>query len=160
MYRIQTNCCNANWGYIMCTFSFPHQKREGRKSWSLARREIRTKFYWKWPTTKPLFLPPAPPSSSPPPIAEETLKESLSLIRYRVPSDPAHFHYSPLEAARNGGIPTFIQERIEERQKRRSDMECSERFSDEVSYSEYHTPHTLYTVQYCAYEVSLSHLKF
>ena len=42
------------------------------------------------------------------------------------------YRYSPLEVARNGGIPTFVQERIEERQKKKSDVESSERLSDEV----------------------------
>lgn len=42
------------------------------------------------------------------------------------------YRYSPVEVARNGGIPIFIQERIEERQKRRSDVESSERLTDDV----------------------------
>lgn len=42
------------------------------------------------------------------------------------------YQYSPVEVARNGGIPIFIQERIEERQKRRSDVESSERLTDDV----------------------------
>ena len=42
------------------------------------------------------------------------------------------FSYIPNEVARNGGIPVFIQERLDERQKRRSDIESGERLSDEV----------------------------
>ena len=42
------------------------------------------------------------------------------------------FSYIPNEVARNGGIPVFIQERLDERQKRRSDVESGERYSDEV----------------------------
>ena len=45
----------------------------------------------------------------------------------------AEFSYTPNDVARNGGIPVFIQERIDERQKKRSDAESAERFSDDVS---------------------------
>ena len=39
------------------------------------------------------------------------------------------FSYIPNEVARNGGIPVFIQERLDERQKRRSDIDSG---ADEV----------------------------
>ena len=42
------------------------------------------------------------------------------------------FSYTPSDIARNGGIPVFIQERIDERQRRRSDAESAEHFSEEV----------------------------
>ncbi len=85
----------------------------------------------------------APPSSHPPasqtpptapiPSSEEPALAGHLLLGHRLPSDSAHFHYSHLEAARNGGIPIFIQERLEERQKRRGDAESTDRLIDEVS---------------------------
>ena len=44
----------------------------------------------------------------------------------------ADFSYVPNEVARNGGIPVFIQERLDERQKKRSDAESAEKIPDEV----------------------------
>ena len=41
----------------------------------------------------------------------------------------AEFSYIPNEVARNGGIPVFIQERLDERQKKRSDVDSG---ADEV----------------------------
>ena len=41
----------------------------------------------------------------------------------------AEFSYIPNEIARNGGIPVFIQERLDERQKKRSDVDSG---ADEV----------------------------
>ena len=45
----------------------------------------------------------------------------------------AEFSYVPNEVARNGGIPVFIQERLDERQKKRSDVDSG---ADEVYTSE------------------------
>lgn len=36
---------------------------------------------------------------------------------------------TPSEAPKNNGIPIFIQERLDERQKKREDMESTERLS-------------------------------
>ena len=72
------------------------------------------------------------PSPQPPPPPDDDTRDMVDAV-HRPPSLGATpYRYSPLEVARNGGIPTFVQERIEERQKKKSDVESSERLSDEV----------------------------
>ena len=72
------------------------------------------------------------PSPQPPPPPDDDTRDMADAV-HRPPSLGATpYRYSPLEVARNGGIPTFVQERIEERQKKKSDVESSERLSDEV----------------------------
>ena len=71
-------------------------------------------------------------SPQPPPLPDDDTRDMAEAV-HRPPSLVATpYRYSPLEVARNGGIPTFVRERIEERQKKKSDMESSERLSDEV----------------------------
>ena len=101
-----------------------------------------------------------------PPTAPPTNPTSSAFITQTVPNqqpliltyhhDNAHapinqrsvvdFSYVPNEVARNGGIPVFIQERLDERQKRRSDAESAEKISDEVcTLSVYNINHHIHT---------------
>ena len=55
----------------------------------------------------------------------------LSTVHVFLPPPPPPLSLSStLEVARNGGIPVFVQERLEERQKRREEGEQTDRHSD------------------------------
>ncbi len=77
--------------------------------------------------------PPAPSSLPSQPTTEDPLAAGHLAVGHRMSNDSTHFQYSHLEAARNGGIPIFTQERLEERQKRRGDAESTEKLPDDVS---------------------------
>ena len=48
------------------------------------------------------------------------------------PAEMTPFRYSPVDVARNGGIPVFVQERLEERQRRRGSTESTDRLLEEL----------------------------
>ena len=84
--------------------------------------------------------PPIAPPTQPPPMMSSafiTQQSQPTVVSYHDSGGPSghaplaltnqrsvgEFSYIPNEVARNGGIPVFIQERLDERQKRRSDIE-------------------------------------
>ena len=81
----------------------------------------------------------APPPQAPAVAQHHTPNQPLILSYHHDNSHVSHqslaeFSYTPNDVARNGGIPVFIQERLDERQRRRSDVESAERLSDEVQH--------------------------
>ena len=94
--------------------------------------------------SKSVTLPTAPPTQ--PPAMSSAFITQLSqpvVVSYHHHHDNGHvplttqrsvgeLSYIPNEVARNGGIPVFIQERLDERTRRRSDVESRER-TDEVN---------------------------
>ena len=115
--------------FFVVVFSLSEKKKKRKKLKSRKERnkhKVLLKLTHHKPQTNPL-----PTTQPPPPSLVETMKDLPSGNR-RPSIESASFHYSHLEAARNGGIPIFIQERIQERQKRRGEVDSTERLSDKV----------------------------
>ena len=96
---------------------------------------------------------PTKPTPQPPPsqIAPSTNPTVLSYNEFNkklTNLDSQLYRFNQTEATpRNGGIPIFIKERIEERVKRRSDAEsAADRFSDEVMQLYCHSTLCTYTI--------------
>ena len=119
------------------------EARKKRKKKLKSRRE-RNKKKALLKMTKVVAPPPAPPTQTTAStfVTEHVPAQQPLILSYHHDNthSPAHqksiveFSYTPNDVARNGGIPVFIQERIDERQKRRSDADSAEKFSDEVNF--------------------------
>lgn len=77
-------------------------------------------------------LTPNPSGLFPPPLAALSPEEKKSNPNSGI-SERAPLNSSLSEAPKNNGIPIFIQERLDERQKRRGDTESTERLYTEVN---------------------------